>query len=264
MEQAKVDKKSIEIFLDTLKSSSVSRRETKKLAKNLTLSPSDQEQLLKIRGELSTLSSEELAEKKEKFSTRERTEILFRAKFHSGLSKEQRIKMYEDAGYSDDEIKSITGKKMIGTVGLNGALGTAAWIGLGAVTKYDNSLPLINLIPSSTALAFASIAAYTASYVFNTEQNLRLTKNVEASMNTYVTGLYALGNRLLPEKARDWVARGFPIGLDTFLRSGLYSSAVAGLTGNAHKVIAGCLFGAALNTIYIAGCEIILHWKRKK
>lgn len=208
--------------------------------------------------------AKKLEEKKGKFSTLERTGILFQAKFKSGLDREQRIKMYREAGYADDEILGITGKKIVGTVALNSVLGTAAWFGLGAVTKYDNALPLLSNIPSSTALALASIGIYTASYVANTEQSLRLTKAIGASMNTYVTSLYALGNRLLPEKARDWIARGFPIALDTLLRAGLYSGTVAVGTGDAHKVIAGNLFGAALNVIYIAGCEGLLQWKKRK
>lgn len=202
--------------------------------------------------------------KKGKFSTLDRAGILFQAKFRSGLNKEERVEMYREAGYSDDEILSITGKKLVGTAAANIALGVSAWAGLGAITKYDNVLPMLNQIPSSAALALASIGVYTASYVINTEQNLRLTKNIGASMNTYVTGLYALGNRLLPEKVRDGIARGFPIGLDTFLRAGLYSSAIAVGTGDAHKVIMGNLFGAALNTIYIAGCEGVLRWKKRK
>lgn len=206
----------------------------------------------------------ELEKKKGEFSMLERTRILFQAKFKSGLNEKQRIEMYKEAGYTDDEILGITRKKIVGTVALNGALGTAAWLGLGAVTKYDNALPLLDRVPSSAALALASIAIYTASYIGNTEQSLRLTKTIGTSMNGYTTSLYALGNRLLPEKARDWIARGFPIGLDTLLRAGLYSGAIAVGTGDAHKIIVGNLFGASLNVIYIAGCEAVLRWKKRK
>jgi hypothetical protein len=204
-----------------------------------------------------------LEKKKGKFSTLERTKILFQAKFKSGLDKDQRVEMYKEAGYTDDEILGITGKKIIGTAAANGILGTAAWFGLGAVTAYDNA-PILNHIPSSTLMALASIGIYTASYIINTEQNLRLTKTIGASMNTYTTSLYALGNRLLPEKTRDWIARGFPIALDTVLRIGLYSGAVAGITGDPHKVSVGCLAGAALNAVYAIGCEGVLRWKNKK
>lgn len=273
--RAKTDKEAVKIFANSSGFEYGPQRQARKLAKmylnnpqgentEMGLLPADQERLMVIRRELSDTATEKLAEKKGKISTRERVSILLQAKFKSGLDREQRIKMYKEAGYTDDEILFINGSKIAGTVIGNIVIGTGSWAGLGVFTVYDNALPFFHLIPSSTEMAFAAIGIYTASYIANTEQNLRLTKTFGASIGTLTTGLFALGNRLLPEKERDWIARVIPVLEDGIARSGLYAGAVAGITGDPHKVIAGCLFGAALNAVIITGSEIVLRGKKKK
>lgn len=273
--RAKIDKKAVEVFANFAGSEYGSQKQAKKLAKmyldnpqaentEAILLPADQKRLMALRQEISNVATEKLAEKKGKMSTQERISLLLQAKFKSGLSKEQRVKMYKEAGYTGDEILRINGGKMVGTFAINSVLGTVSLLGLAAFAKYDNAFIFLNEIPSSTLLAIASIAVYTASYAYITEQNLRLTKTFGVSTGTLTTGLFALGDRLLPEEERDWIARLVPIIEDGITRNGIFTGGIAAITGDAHKIIAGNLFCIALNAVYIVGNEVALGLRKKK
>ena len=168
--------------------------------------------------------------------------------------------MYRDAGFTEMEIKGITKgggvKTAVADILLTGASYGSATL---AIIK-DN---LLNNIPNTTNATIATGLVYLGSFLLMTRQNLRLTEELRASANAWVTGIYVAGNRLLPEKTRDMLAQGVAITADTVTR-GATLGTIAGITGDPHKIAAASAFGAAFNGILAGGSEILLRLKKRK
>jgi len=229
------------------------------------LSEEQLEKLTTIRQELAVVDQAYLEEKKDNFSTIDRAMILFKAKSArlNGLNKEEKIQMYREAGYSEDEILKITGKKLLLSTGLSTALTLASNGFTSAAVAHEKIIPFIENIPENySGLAVgASLLTYIASYAYITEQDLKLTKKFGGSTNPYVTGVYLAGNRLLPDRARDWLARGLPIGTNTITHAIAAPAIIESVTANTDKIIAGSLAGSAFNVALAAGCEVFLRKK---
>ena len=230
-----------------------------------SLSSEQKQKLDQIRQELFIVDQAYLDEKKDNFSGPDRAALLFKAKVSkfSGLNKEEKIQMYREAGYSEDEILKITGKKLLLSTGISTAL-TFASNGLtSAAIAHEKIIPFIENIPDNySGLAVgASLITYIASYAYITEQDLRLTKKFGGSTNPYVTGVYLAGNRLLPDRARDWFARGLPIGTNSITHAVAIPAIIESVTANQDKIIAGSIAGSAFNVALAASCEIFLRKK---
>jgi hypothetical protein len=281
---ARSDKKAATIFSHESYIEDTSRRKTKKIAlqylrkerldpgsesgmTNVGLSENQQQKLIQIRQELTDADRTYLEEKKDNFTTKDRAMLLFKAKSSrlNGLNKEEKIQMYREAGYSEDDILKITGKKLLLSTGISTALTLASNGITSAAIAHEKIIPFIENIPNNySGLAVgASLVTYIASYAYITEQDLKLTKKYGGSTNPYVTGVYLAGNRLFPNRARDWLARGLPIGTNAITHAVAVPAIIESVTANSDKIIAGSLAGSAFNVTLAAGCEVFLRKKSK-
>ncbi len=188
-----------------------------------------------------------------------------RSKRLSGLSQEQTVRMYEDAGYSDKDIEAImgTGKKLLKTSILTGALTAGSEGTRGVFTFHPELIPQIDQISGSKG-ALASIGVYLGSYGLFALQNLRFTKDRGYSADALLTGIYIGGNRYLPPRTRDMLAFGVPVIGNILFHGGVVTGLIEGTTGNTKSVVAGNIAAAAVNTIYSVGGGVVLRRSRRK
>lgn len=224
------------------------------------LSAEDQGRLTAIKQELTKKDIARRESKESKYSIGERTRLLLRAKVRSGLDKEQQHAMYSEAGFTEREIKGITKGGGAVTVFTDSLLTSASYAAAGTAIIKDN---LLSVIPDTTSAALGTVLAYLVSFGVITWQNLRLTKEFGASGNVWLTGSYALGNKLLPDKIRDIVALGTPALADLITKGGALG-VVLGATGDLHKAAAASAIGAAFNGVLAGGSEILLRLKKRK
>jgi hypothetical protein len=229
------------------------------------LSEDHKQELAQIRQKLAIADDVYLEEKKDNFGLRNRAWLLLKAKSArlNGLNKEEKIQMYREAGYSESDILKITGKKLLISAGLSTALTFAANGITGAAIANDNLIPFVHDIPQNynSLSVGASLLTYIGSYVYVTEKNLKLTKKFGVSTNPSVTGIYLAGNRLLPDRTRDWMARGIPIGLNSITHTVVYPAIIEGVTANSDKIIAGSLTSSAINIALAMGYEAFMKKK---
>ena len=280
--RAKSDKKTASLFSKSEEASSDrSRRRTYKQTRaylrqqrsevklfDTELSGSERAAVDAIRSSLAEKDKIYLQEKKGSFSAKERGKLLFEAKVSplSGLGKAEKLQMYREAGYTDDEISGITGKKLLFSAGISTPLSLTSQFGRINSAVHEDIVPFIGNIPEADmkTAAVASVLTYIGSFALLTEQNLRLTKKYGASANTTVTGLYLLGDRLLPNSLRDWASRGLPLSYDTAVNAFGFAAVAQGLTGDSKSVVAGALTAAAFNVTIATGAQGWMRWKRGK
>lgn len=231
----------------------------------VVLEEKEKEKITRLHQEISRREREHLEKKRGNFPTIERASLLFKAKLKriNGLSEDERMQMYKEAGYTDEEIDGITGKKIASSLAVTAGLtAVSEGVRVGG-TVYDQLIPLAENLPGKAGAA-VSVAAYTASYIIFTLENLRLTKKTGISSNASVTGLYAMGNRLLPNKARDTIAVGVPVAADALLHSAAYTAVIGGVTGDPTKIVAGNLTSIGLTLAFAGGSEVWLRRKMRK
>ncbi|MDP3941035.1 MAG: hypothetical protein Q8Q49_01860 [bacterium] len=221
-----------------------------------------QGRVLPIYDVVFTAREHKIAEKQGQFTKLDRIGLVARTKFRSGLTKEERLQMFREAGYADDEISKITGTTFAVSAGLTAGITAIATGSRLAAAVHDRAVPFIHSIPEQDlkTAAVLSLVAYVASFGAASAENVRVTKEIGGSMNALVTSLYFIGDRVLPDFMRNIVATGIPVTIDA-MQNGLYILGIAQISGDPHKIIAENLTGVAINGALAVGSEL---WLRKK
>jgi hypothetical protein len=234
-------------------------------SKNKGLSEKGREILDEIFEDQLAQEEETVEGKIGKFTIRDRTKLLFRAKLKrvSGLTDDERDEMYREAGYSEDEIKGVTGKNLASSVAVTAGL-TALSEGVrGGGVVFDKFIPLVEQLPGKTGVLL-SAGGYTAAYVLFAWESRRLTEKTGTSANASVTGLYAMADKLLPNKARDVIAVGIPVAMDAAVHTAAYTAGVGAATGDLDKITAGNVTSIGLTLAFAGGSEVWLRRKMRK
>ncbi len=121
-----------------------------------------------------------------------------------GLSEEQRERLLNYAGYSAKQQLEIT-KKLTKSLKASLALGGFSYASIIAGTALEKASPLVHLGSMSNTgtlltVLFSYVANYGATYLnARTNHKLLEDKNVQNSPNFFVTSLYLLAKKVLPE-----------------------------------------------------------------
>lgn len=200
------------------------------------------------------------------YSNMDTAGLIFRANSNrTGLGKDESVQMYEEAGYSEQEIKAITGKQVLSSAVVMGGLVGVSEGGRLAATVHENLIPFLDRLPARHAGmgAVASIVAYTATYARFTAENVRSTRDTGVSGNALVTGIYAK-TRLLPSHIRERAAGMIPFISDFALHTAFYTAVIEGTTGDPKKVIAANVVGIGLTNIFTEASKAVRRHKAKK
>lgn len=274
MQEAASDKRAVKIFTRFVSKEKRPRRETKVLAVQYLheqrkedssyispLSKAEQESLREIRERLASLDQQKLGQKEDAFTGLDRTRLIMKAKSKkmSGLDKEQSEAMYREAGYSDEDISKISGKKMALSAGIGVALTIPSEI-LRDGSAAQGKLPLLDQIPNADlkwAMAAGAIT-YVGSLAAVIRSNFKLTEKVGASTFPALTGLYYLSDKMVSNKVRDRLAKGFSMGSDMLLQTAAMATATAA-SGDLRRAVAVSAITTAFNTITAVGSEVWLR-----
>lgn len=121
-----------------------------------------------------------------------------------GLSEEQRERLLDYAGYSAKQQLEIT-KKLAKSFKSTALLSSLSYGSIIAGTTFEKVSPLVKLGPmTETGTWLAVLLSYAANYGATylnsrTNHNLLKDKDVQNSPNVFVTGLYLLAKKVLPE-----------------------------------------------------------------
>ncbi|HSA83833.1 MAG TPA: hypothetical protein VLF20_03020 [Patescibacteria group bacterium] len=232
----------------------------------LGFSQNQKDLLVNLRTEIRQQEEEHIEEKRRKrnFSVRDRTMIAIRAVYNR-MPKEEKIEMFRQAGYKDNEMPVDLSKRawQSGALSVGILLGEEVVRGVVA-TKGDFS-SLINQIPDNFQgiAAALSILAYTGSYAAYVYQNLRLAKRFGRSANPVATTFDSTAKHLFRERASDTLAVATTTGFDALMRTVVINSAV-GFWGGSEKIIATNAILALINLSLIVGAEGLLRVAGKK
>ena len=268
LRQVKNDRRAAAIFAKDQKERP--RKEAKKAAlaylkdqdedKSL-LSGEERTSLLKKREELARSDQTWLDEKRGNFSVIDRGILVVKvdSKYLSGFTKEERVKLYKKAGYTEDEISNVTGEKVVFSNIIGNALTPVSEVLRTGAAAMGGAMPLMDQIPNNSVAAGLAVAAYVGSLGAATEINLKLTKEAGTSPFNTLTTTYYVGDKLFKNKTRDWMARVISQGGDYFLHMGIVGGMAAFSDGDLRKVTAASLAMAAYNGVVGGASEV---WRR--
>lgn len=170
------------------------------------------------------------------------------------LAKEDRIKMFKDAGY-DPKHMPVHMARRVGhatvAAAVTGGIANAgrAWVAA------DKHIPVLTDVVNHIAsqdiphLTKWSIPLYSLAYGIETVMNLFATKRLGTSLNPYTTGLEATGGKLLPNWWRNTLAVIAPVVLDAFINLS-YDGGLLAATDDPRRVLEANLFLTDLNVGY--------------
>jgi hypothetical protein len=279
MLQARSDKETASLFSHDKTREKRPRREARRLASlylkeqrkddsvyTSPLSELDKKIISTQREVFADADKEHLDGKKDQFTGSHRLRLIFQAKspFINGMNKEERIAMYEDAGYTEEEISNVAGKKMAISAGIGAGI-----FGSGLLMKGDGAaegnLPLIDQIPNGDLkwVAAAGVVTYLSSLATAVNRNHKLTQEIGTSAFPGLTALYYYGDKLLSNRTRDRVAKGASMGFDIGVQGSAIGASLAA-SGDLQKTVAVGAISTILNGVIAGGSEAWLRISRRK